>query len=904
MDDTVGFESWTEDGRPQVNSTYGVWGLVSVGSTTLYDDGMTHPQPLVRATVTITGSAPIIAIRPVGTAAVGLEYSNKVGNTFTFSFISQSSSPVTINWWVFDNTDAAMIDASMDDVGGRVYNTYGQKVFDASMSMLRPITALAPTGRNTSSYTIPSGKSYAVAFSGLSLYRANLDTGNYSNSATRPDIIESPIEEGEPPTTANWRQQELWGELGMVSFNGNTISAGMTRFERYTDWYPFSSLPREDLYGNMGFTIVDVTDFVGGGGTSPGTITVSANATLREVTISSAGDSVTPAVTISISGSSGTSDITWLKRSGSSSVVANGATNTTTFNTKVIGQAAGTTVESVWYARVIRGGITGYSPDITFRHIAGATDTTPDTITAFNLLQVQSNDPDVAWSTSPRQITGINAPIALRVERYDYVGNLSALYVDVFTGPSSSGPWTSQGFFTASNGGLQYLDFTVTNGTWFYYSPHAVTASGMKSASVRFTVWNLSAPGGSAVLSNVANNTFKVDADDNYNIAPDYTPNALNWANINFVTTSDAGAGTNPSLTISGTNQAITVRATITSISTNFSTGNLYIFKNGSNVANASGLGSGYWAATNVSSGDSLYFYVDGSTTSGRRTLSATVEVRNMTTDTVLDTFTVSGVVDDDDNFNVAPTPDYTPNPISLSDQTMVTDDWEGYTAGTYFQITGINQPITIRISRGTSTDNMPNGGTRRMVIGKSTNGGASYAETNMGAASAPLDFTANNGDWFFLKGYFNTVAGRASSSWPFTVTNATMGTTLGTATITGTVDNDDNYNVSTPPPIVVSISNPYSSIYNFANAGLNRSVSAAPGVSFTGGVGPFTYSWVRTSGPTLSGATNTLNPTFSYTATTNWAIFAEYGLTITDAIGQKGYASFIADWGAGNTLG
>src|SRR5690606_26356386 len=89
-----------------------------------------------------------------------------------------------------------------------------------------------------------------------------------------------------------------------------------------------------------------------------------------------------PAVTLSIVGANGTPTIEWLKRPGGTpQVVANGATNQTSFNTKVVGQPAGTSYAAFWYAKVTVNGVTSYSPDVLFKHNTGSVDTTPDNLT-------------------------------------------------------------------------------------------------------------------------------------------------------------------------------------------------------------------------------------------------------------------------------------------------------------------------------------------------------------------------------------------------------------------------------------------------------------------------------------------------------------------------------------------
>lgn len=274
--------------------------------------------------------------------------------------------------------------------------------------------------------------------------------------------------------------------------------------------------------------------------------------------------------------------------------------------------------------------------------------------------------------------------------------------------------------------------------------------------------------------------------------ASDPNLDPLNWADCNFTTTANTGAGSNAALTITGISQQVNLRFTLSNLTTDFSGGDFYIYKNGVRSRGATGFGNGFWTDVDVVNGDQVYFYYDAYTVSGRRTLTGTITVTNTTTGATVDTFTIGGTLDSDGNWNIAA--DHTPNPISVPALTLNTNEPSGYTQDGQFQITGINQPIVLRFTRGNQVDS---GGvfTRRLFIYHSTNGGGSYTEYFIGAGPQGIaDITVNNGDYILLRGYFDTSGGRGFSSYTGYVTNQTTGVQLASFSVSGTVDANDDY--------------------------------------------------------------------------------------------------------------
>jgi len=289
-------------------------------------------------------------------------------------------------------------------------------------------------------------------------------------------------------------------------------------------------------------------------------------------------------------------------------------------------------------------------------------DTTPDLITNWPSISGSVNENDYSWSTAwygEHYVTGINVPITLRAEIYDYYSpnNLDALYVDVFTWPPGASDWTHHGYFSAHvNGpdGLRKLDVgNVVNGTRVAANLHAISNEGKKSATCRLVLWSITGAGGQFAT---ANQSVTVDADNNYNIG-DYDLDAIDWNNAHFSTNGNTGAAATEWRTISGINREITLRAEISNI-----TGFGYNLADGGNLIPVSNInGDLYYKpwrdggsfTFKVRNGEQIRFYCDAYTTQGRKQYGFDVNVYNATTGAFVDHFYVSGDLDADNNWNM-----------------------------------------------------------------------------------------------------------------------------------------------------------------------------------------------------------------------------------------------------------
>jgi hypothetical protein len=231
-----------------------------------------------------------------------------------------------------------------------------------------------------------------------------------------------------------------------------------------------------------------------------------------------------------------------------------------------------------------------------------------------------------------------------------------------------------------------------------YFYAETETTSGRKTAAFDAVVWNESA--GHVTLAST-NLSMVVDDNNDFNIV-DYSLDPVNFSNLSFSTNGSSGASGGTFGQFTGINAEITVRVSISGRSGSMTTATLGAHSNPTLGPYGSG---GPWenytlnALVNssrdflVRNGQWMYFDAGGTTSSGRKDHSYTVTLTNVTTGQVIDTFTVSGTVDADNNYNVA---DYSLDAI----------DWANIffdrTSSSWYQehgaktLSGINQNITL----------------------------------------------------------------------------------------------------------------------------------------------------------------------------------------------------------------
>lgn len=515
----------------------------------------------------------------------------------------------------------------------------------------------------------------------------------------------------------------------------------------------------------------------------------------------------------------------------------------------------------------------------------------PDPI-SFPPINIVSNTPTPTALGTPFQIRGISQAINMRFERYNpSIPTGSTLTLKLQRATSESGPWTNLGNFTDFSG-IHGRDVTgVTNGTWFRIDATATTESGKKTVKFDLAVWNLTR---NEQLIRVNNNTIVADNDNNHNIL-EPTP-SLVFPNQSWSTTnpSTSGAYSSNGPTVAGLSAGIRLRFEVISVTNNLSTSSWTVTNiQGSthtNYLTNRTMNVGSSGEFDVSNGSNLTFKMNASTTSGRRSANGTIRVTNVTTGTILGTFTFSVTVDSNDVHNKN-----NPNPVDWANLSLVTNDPTGTTSGSFKQITGITVPITIRVQVSGFSGNLS---TWRQNVhynpSGSTSSGGPWTNTSV-TGNGYVDFTITNNQWIYFDSYATTSSGKRQGSWTTTVTNLTTGQVLDTFTSNITVDNDNNHNIN--QPLAVSISPTWlEAPWEFVSQGQFWSQYVGrTNITITGGVAPYTHAWERLSG--LSGFTVSSYTTyadFNYSGRTNYNAMATYRLKITDSLGAVAYSQDI----------
>jgi len=675
--------------------------LASYGAVALtYDPHRpASPQPMVHGQVTVSGSNPVIAFRvEAGAAPVSLVGIKQAGGQFTFYFRATSFSRVGLVYWVFDTTSAALL--LNTDAALVTRDAVGLKTFDSRAYALKVVSTHATTG-GANVVAQPAGKSYA-AIQSTPCFRASMaDLGGYSSQ----DFPPMQAEAGEPqqprPPGTKWAYMLLSGEQSSVQFNGATLEVGMTQFERFEGWYPAAQLPSDNLWGTARHTIIDVTGLPSASMPSPETVAVAVTAGVREATVSSATPvgTVTPAVTASASGGTAPYNYRWLYYDGSTGVGSYGPEDTASFQTQTANQDPGTTATARWICRVTDAtGRVGWSQPVTFIHKVNRISITPDAF-SFGDATSSTNDPTGFVGVDSRKITGITQPITLRVERFTYSGNLSTFTLLVYKGPGATGPWTQVGALDATGAATRYIDFSISDGEWFYYYAYGETTSGRRSGRFDVQIWNETA--GHIGLT-IGRLTLTVDADDNFNVA-DYTPDPFSFGDASEVTNDSAGYVGVGSRQITGINRTVTLRVERFNYSGNLTTAVTYVYRgpgpNGpwTKVAEIDSRGSATrYVDFTVNNGDWVYYYAYGDTSSGRRWGQWDIAFWNESVGHVsLTGGRLTLTVDNDDNYNVA---DYSLNYMDFGNIWFDTPDGGYYTYNNYQSVSGINQPVTVAV--------------------------------------------------------------------------------------------------------------------------------------------------------------------------------------------------------------
>ena len=930
-----GVEIYGQAGNLQASTDRYCWALSGHGSLLMNDTGSTHPQPRVRGYIDVAGVNPEIFIYPPEGKAVFLEQFQPISGGFRYTFGAVSSTPVAFQYWVFDVPSQGIKDPALASMGIQVFDQSLTVTYDAATDTLdtkalvtvtTPPSQAATTNGDVSydryaigdvqSFDIPQGRKYAVSIAGLANIQGMQDTGQYARGSTYPYDVPITVDDPDSQPTGNyqWRRMRLDTLWSGVKIQNGTLTVGNGFVEQFEGWYAIDTKEVLSCYGKGRFMIADVTDLSSTGlPSNPNAPVVNVNATERRIEINGpAQNTITPAVTLTISGGTAPYTIQWERIGGGSETVKPyGSTTSTSFATQVESQQPDTTHQASFRARVVSAtGVVSYSPDVRFVHVAQAysVDVTPEPFSITNFAP--NSAAEVAYGT-PRvfQITGINQAISLRLARSasSSSSNITLNQLKLRTGPSSSGPWSDVGILYGNG----QIDFTANNGAWFELTIEIRTNAGRGTAQYNAEITNQSTGGNSLASFNF---NGVVDNDNNYNTT-DTTPDLItNWPAISgSVNENDYSWSTSwyGEHYVTGINVPITLRVEIYDYHSPNNLDALFVDVFTWPPGATDWTHHGYFSA-HVAGPDGLRKLDVGNVVNGTR-VSANLHAisnegkKSATCRLVLWSITGTGgqfasanqsvTVDADNNYNI---PDYDLNPIDWDNAHFSTNDNTGAAATGWRAISGINRDIKLRAEISNITGqgfNLADGGNLIPVSNK--RGDLYYKPWRDGGS---FTFTVQNGEEirFYCDAY--TTQGRKQYGYDVHVYNDTTGAFVDHHYQSGILDEDNNWN----PNLSVTLDTNYLSPgHEYYPSGRNVTLEAGSATgTVVGGRAPYSFQWEKLDGTAAWTIVNptTSRATFRCQGRTNFMSEASFRLKVTDADNRVAYSEGVyAQVSAGN---
>lgn len=264
-------------------------------------------------------------------------------------------------------------------------------------------------------------------------------------------------------------------------------------------------------------------------------------------------------------------------------------------------------------------------------------DYTPDPL-GFTSMSGSTTAEYMMHASGWKSVTGINQPITLRATILSSTGNIP-------TSNRGAYMWRNDGtnqYMNWTNG--NYVQLSFTNGQQIALNVDAVTGDGTRSGSVTIRLSNETT---GTVIGDYTF-TFTVDS-DNSSAPADYTPDPISWSNATFSTTSNYDGCIAGTRYVTGINQTIQLRASISSQGGNgqMNAAGIYFYKNGSSLGSFEWLGTpGGTISGNFVNGDNLDIMVDMQSWGAyRATANCVVTITNVTTGATFATWSVNGTV-------------------------------------------------------------------------------------------------------------------------------------------------------------------------------------------------------------------------------------------------------------------
>lgn len=753
-----GFMVRRPTGALQISTADQTLQLASYGAVTL-STPVSGAAPSVAGSVTVSGVNPVLAFRGQDGVPVTVERITTAGG-FTFHFSAASANPVGLIYWIFDTTSQGLrLDT---DVGLLLKDGLGVRTFDSRAYAANMVSNVASPTPSSPTTMQAAGRTYAVIQSTLGAIEEQIDLGGYSYDSSPPEF---PIigEPGRGPgmTWAYMRYQAF--KSAAVALANGGVQVSLRQFEFYDQWNPISVQPYTSAFGRTTHTAVDVTGLPSATMPTPSAISVTASATLREVSVSSASNATTdsPAVTVSAAGGAAPYTYAWERVSGATTVVNLDALSATSFRTRSSNQAPASTREAVWRCKVTDAqSRVGYSPNVTFRHIVTLASLTPSPTPTWPNISYSTAAQTGAGSTPARAITGISQAITLRVTVSGYAGGMSGSRLIVYVnGQPLNLTWGNP----IANGNRS---FTVQPGDEVYFYTDGSNV-GAATNSFSVAVHNMSDPGGVTLLS-----FFTVSGEVDRNNVIDVTPDAISPANLSVSTTNTSGI-VSTQFSITGINQPITVRINTAGYSGGLTgAANLIIYRRPS--------ASAAWETITTLNGkaaSSVEFTVENgwqvqvlasASSTNQQTGSWNWAVRNQTDGAALlasrtATMTIG--------------PDLTPNAINPGNLSINTTATSGI-ASTNFTVSSISQTITLQVATGDYAGSLT--GVANIIVYRRPNASAAWETvTTLNAkTSQSVNFTVEEG-WQVQVLAQASSNPRGSSTWTYAVRNQSMSGTL-----------------------------------------------------------------------------------------------------------------------------
>ncbi|WP_374274427.1 hypothetical protein [Brevundimonas sp.] len=357
-------------GSIQIGQDFTSLALSTWGTVNLVDDGGAHPQPLVWGQVTVTGTFPRIAFRPpVGKEVCLWKSANPgSGSTWTFTFMCQSSTPFSLEYWVFDHTSRSPWIG--EDWGVRVRKANGEVAFHHANRPVRIVGALTipeppetfgqghPGGlfgyRQT--VTQPSGAKYAIVQGTRFFANATYDMSR--------DGLEMPVSN----PNYKWMGTESYWSMGTVNASGHPI-IGIGRYEFWQGETVNSTPESRAVHGGIHHWVIDVTNYPSGSTSPPvPSPVVTVNATTRSVSGSTLPTTSAYATASATGGSGSGYQYQWQFVDGDTAVAAYGSTTSASLRTRMSTGHPGTRTARFRCRVTDSAGGVGFSPEVTFQH--------------------------------------------------------------------------------------------------------------------------------------------------------------------------------------------------------------------------------------------------------------------------------------------------------------------------------------------------------------------------------------------------------------------------------------------------------------------------------------------------------------------------------------------------------